>query len=178
MREQSPITARLGVTDYIETKLKSGIETLQEILKEKHCRPYLTNLNFAKIFYHCPMHFWATKTPKELRIEIVKKVNSKFSSNKPICVENATEFPNDNMICSSTFATDVVSWLFQLHPKRNTFLLIRRTNSGKSHFARLIEQCIPFVKRIVKDSVFSQNQLKCANVGLWEEPTKRKAMFI
>jgi hypothetical protein len=33
LREQVPITSKLGVADYIESKLKSGIETLQEIMK-------------------------------------------------------------------------------------------------------------------------------------------------
>jgi energy-coupling factor transporter ATP-binding protein EcfA2 len=60
--------------------------------------------------------------------------------------------------------------MFQLHPK-NTFLLIGKTNSGKSHFVKLIEKCIPFVRRNVKDSVFSWSQLRYGNVGLWEEPT-------
>jgi hypothetical protein len=41
----------------------------------------------------------------------------------------------------------------------------------KSYFAKLIEQCIPFVRHIVKDSVFSCSQLRYANVGVWEEPT-------
>jgi acyl carrier protein phosphodiesterase len=103
---------RLGIIDYIDSKLKSGIETLQYIMKEKDSRPYLTNVNFGKIFDHCLMHFWANKTPEELLVEIVKKIHSKFSSKKPVCIQNATKFLNDNMICSSKFVTDLVSWLF------------------------------------------------------------------
>jgi hypothetical protein len=63
------------------------------------------------------MHFWANKTPQELLVKIVKKIHSKFSFKKPVYVENAAKFLNNNMICSPKFAKDLVSWLFQLYPE-------------------------------------------------------------
>jgi hypothetical protein len=91
-QEQVPITPRLGIIDYIKSKLKSGIETLQDIMKEKYCRPYLMNVNFGKIFYHCLIHFWANITPQEQLVKIVKKIHSRSSSKKQICIRNiATE---------------------------------------------------------------------------------------
>jgi hypothetical protein len=103
----------------------------------------------------------------QLLHEIVNKITAKFSPQKPMCFENATKFLNENMICSSKFSVDLITWMFQLHPKKYTFVLIGKTNSGKSHYATLIENCIPFVRLIV----FSWSQLRYGNVVLWEEPT-------
>jgi hypothetical protein len=66
---------------------------------------------------------------------------------------------------------NLVSWLFELHQKKATFVLIGQTNCGKSYFAKLIEDCTSFMGRIIKDSVFSWSQLRFSKVGLWEETT-------
>jgi hypothetical protein len=64
-----------------------------------------------------------------------------------------------------------ISWLLQLHPVKNTFVLIVCKNTGKTYFAKLIENVIYFIRKIVKNTVFSWSQLQFANVCLWEEPS-------